>query len=311
MSPAESVEWSAALIAAMPDPNACAASAPSSSAMTRFSSSTVGLRRRAYVKPYSSSAMTAPELGDAVEGEGRRGDDRADDRLAGSLRERRRVDRTCGEAQPALAHGHRPSPSRSGSVADRGRLEGDAGCGRAVPVGLAVADVQRPRGLDAEPLEGDPEDLGVGFRRSGLRRADDRREGAREPGLFEVAAQRDVPVGDAGEREAGAGGAVRAPRPPPASGRKTMLARNAGVNSPGSRSAPCVLEEDGGAPAPEVGEARLVAAFERAREVVGNLGAECGCDLLEARARRRGRRAPAAAWARGRRGRRSSPSRRR
>ena len=60
MSPAERVEWSAALIAAMPDPNACAASAPSSSAMTRFSSSTVGLRKRAYVKPYSSSAMTAP-----------------------------------------------------------------------------------------------------------------------------------------------------------------------------------------------------------------------------------------------------------
>ena len=60
MSPAASVELSAALIAAMPEENVRAASAPSSRASTASSSSTVGLRRRAYVKPYSSSAMTAP-----------------------------------------------------------------------------------------------------------------------------------------------------------------------------------------------------------------------------------------------------------
>ena len=41
------VEWSAALIAAMPDAKDCAASAPSSSASTALSSSTVGLRSRA------------------------------------------------------------------------------------------------------------------------------------------------------------------------------------------------------------------------------------------------------------------------
>ena len=42
-----------------------------------------------------------------------------------------------------------------------------------------------------------------------------------------------------------------------------------------------MLEEDGGAPAPEIGEACLVAPFEGAREVVGDLRPErCG-DLLE------------------------------
>ena len=42
-----------------------------------------------------------------------------------------------------------------------------------------------------------------------------------------------------------------------------------------------VLEEDGGAAAPEIGEACLVASFEGAREVVGDLRPEGGRDLLQ------------------------------
>ena len=172
-----------------------------------------------------------------IEGEGRRRDDRADERLARAFGERRRVDRPRCQTQPALAHGRRPSPSRSGSVASGTRLEGESGRCGALLVGVAVADVERSFRRDSEPLEREQEHVRIGLRRSRLGGADDLGEVRRRALPRSRWPAREMSQFETHARARPAWRSRSSASVAPVSGRKTMPARNAGANAAGSRSA--------------------------------------------------------------------------
>ena len=72
------------------------------------------------MKPYSSSAMTAPRSATRSKENVVEATIGPTTGVPGPAGQRGRVDRPRGEAELALAHGRRPSPSRSGSVATGG-----------------------------------------------------------------------------------------------------------------------------------------------------------------------------------------------
>src|SRR5919109_911728 len=89
-----------------------------------------------------------------------------------------------------------------GNGGKRNGLERHARRRGSYAVSVAVPDVQRPAGVDAEPAERRFEERGLRLRRAGLSGRDDRVEEVVDPDLRELLLETDVPVGDAGEREA-------------------------------------------------------------------------------------------------------------
>jgi hypothetical protein len=154
----------------------------------------------------------------------------------------------------------------------------DSAC--ALAVRLPVADVGCAVRLDAEPLERPLEDRRLRLGCAGFGGREDGLEEAVEPNLGELFLQADVPVRDAGEREArgadpleGWDGAV--------DGREDH-----GVDEGGRELGwvdVCVdpLQEDCGAPLTEIGEPGCVVSLELVPEVVGDLALECSADLAE------------------------------
>ena len=180
------------------------------------------------MKPYRSSARTAPRSAACSKAKVVEATIGPDDRLAGARGQRRRVDRACREAQPALAHGRRPSPSRSGSVA--------SGAGsKARPAAAAPSRSASPSPMWSARSGATPsrsratrKTLGVGLRRSGLGRADDLGEEAGEPRLARGGPGGRRPSWRRTRARAPPGAAARA-RPPPrrAGGRRCCRRRRA------------------------------------------------------------------------------------
>ena len=176
MSPAASVEWSAALIAAMPGPEGLRSLGALELGDDRVQLLDGRVAQARVREPVLLLGDHPAEVGDALERERRRGDDRPDHGLSRPAGKGRSVDGPRREASRCVRSWSVAESQPFGERSERHRLECEPGRRRALAVGLRVADVERPPGLHAEPLQGDGEHDGIGLRRAGLGRADDRGE---------------------------------------------------------------------------------------------------------------------------------------
>ena len=128
-------------------------------------------------------------------------------------------------------------PEPRGERNERRRREAEPGRAGPVAVDHVVSDVQRATGRHAEPSEREVEGGGVGLRRARLGRGDDGVEESGEPGPLQVRGQCDVPVGDAGEAEAGRRSLARTSGVP-SMGRNTIASRKSPTNASASRETP-------------------------------------------------------------------------